>query len=83
MATAELKAITVTRVTLTLDTEEAGYLLDLLLHHVAGHLTSDDEPLGSIRVALETSGVERRRAWNVNTDDESGGFKRRHAVLNR
>jgi hypothetical protein len=54
-----------TVVTLELNGEEAGYLLDLLSAHVGGPLTLEREPLGSIRVALAEAGVERRYAFNT------------------
>lgn len=50
------------KVTLTLDTEEAGYLIDLLAAHVGGSLLDASEPLGRIRQALRAAGVERRHA---------------------
>ena len=61
---AKAKAKIVVDVTLKLDAEEAGYLLDLLSAHVGGNLCLEDEPLGRIRIALE--GVAVRRLYAVN-----------------
>lgn len=44
---------------LALDSEEAGYLLDLLSAHVGGTLTINDAPLGRVRKALEGADVRR------------------------
>lgn len=43
---------------LFLDSEEAGFLKDLLMCHVAGTLTTGDEPLARVRKALAP--VDRR-----------------------
>jgi hypothetical protein len=43
---------------LFLDAEEAGFLKDLLMCHVAGKLTTGDEPLARVRKAL--ADVDRR-----------------------
>ena len=43
---------------LFLDAEEAGFLKDLLMCHVAGKLTTGDEPLARVRNAL--ADVDRR-----------------------
>lgn len=59
---------------LELDEEEAGYLKDLLAAHVGGTLTTDRQPLGRIRVALED--VPRLHAVNSRI---SGAY----AVLGR
>lgn len=65
MAHAEQKTETVvTGVTLDLDPEEAGYLIDLLSAHVGGSLTTNAQPLGRIRAALVAAGVTRHNAWN-------------------
>lgn len=53
-------------ITLTLDEEEAGYLLDLLSAHIGGGLTRDLAPLGRIRLALNDAEVERVHAFNSN-----------------
>lgn len=63
--------------TLTLNPEEAGYLLDLLSAHVSGPLTMTTDPLGAIRVALAQAGVKRLLARNINVAD------RQYAVLTR
>lgn len=83
MATAHLATVSATSVTLTLDTEEAGYLLDLLTSHVAGHLTLDEAPLGRVREALEVSGVAVKRAHNANEMTDEGDYTRPYAVLIR
>lgn len=64
MAKASIKTNPV--ITLTLDEEEAGYLLDLLSDHVGGSLTLDLAPLGRIRLALNDAEVERLYAFNSN-----------------
>jgi len=56
----------VTMVTLTLDEQEAGYLLELLHAHVAGSLASTGRPLDRIRVALKAVNVTRLIAYNSN-----------------
>ena len=66
MAQAEIETETVVTETivLTLDAQEAGYLLDLLSAHVGGSLTTSDQPLGRIRSALHSAKVKRINAWN-------------------
>ena len=65
MATFEVVSETViTRVQLTLNAEEAGYLLDLLTAHVGGELTEPSGPLGNILGALKGAKVKRIYARN-------------------
>lgn len=40
-------------ITLVIDKEAAGYLVDLLNSEVAGKITTDREPLGRVRLALD------------------------------
>lgn len=70
MAEAQKKAVA-----LILDTEEAGYLLDLLDAHVGGGLTQDEEPLGRIRAALVDSGVRRLYARNRTIGEYASLFR--------
>lgn len=53
---------------LNLDADEAGYLKELLLAHVAGALTFPGEPLGRILEALEGANVPERRIRNLNDE---------------
>lgn len=53
---------------LKLSAEEAGYLLDALWAHLGGTLATDREPLGRIRIALDSAGVKRLRAHRENND---------------
>lgn len=64
---ATVEKVEIVGVVLTLDKEEAGYLLDMLLAHVGGELTFDGEPLGRIREALKESGIKRLHAKNTNS----------------
>lgn len=65
MADAEIEVIKTTRVTLAMDEEEAGYLLDALSAHLAGSLVNSNNPLGKVRMALEEAKVQRIRAWRI------------------
>lgn len=49
-------------VTLLLDSEEAGYLLNALTEHLGGVLLTKDAPLGRIRSALQEAGVKEVHA---------------------
>lgn len=79
MAEASIKTNPV--ITLTLDEEEAGYLLDLLSAHVGGSLTRDHAPLARIRLALNDAEVERLRALNYNQG--YGVQATRYAILEK
>lgn len=65
MADAEIAEVKTTRVTLVMDEEEAGYLLDVLTRHLAGTLVGETRPLGSIRLALKAAQVQQIKAWRV------------------
>jgi hypothetical protein len=58
-------------ITLVIDKEAAGYLVDLLNAEVAGKITTDREPLGRIRLALD-----KIRFGN----DSSQAFKRQYLI---
>lgn len=77
MATAKKK----TTVKLELDSEEAGYLFDLLYAHVGGPLTLRDFPLGRIREALDDAGVTRLYAVNLARSEHYPTLGGHHAVL--
>jgi hypothetical protein len=55
----------VEQIVLELDEEEAGYLLDLLLAHVAGPLvTNPHQPLWRVHTAMREARAKRIRARN-------------------
>jgi hypothetical protein len=76
MASASKETTTV--VTLTLDVEESGYLLNLLTAHVGGRLTIGSQPLGRISAVLEDAGVEGIRAYNANGSGVYAALYRSH-----
>jgi hypothetical protein len=53
---------------LTLDADEAGYLMELLYTCVGGSLVSYGEPLGRILTALEQAGTPHRHIRNLNAE---------------
>jgi hypothetical protein len=55
---------------LFLDAEEAGFLKDLLMRHVAGTLTTGDQPLARVRKALAP--VDRRLSRLAPESGHSG-----------
>lgn len=65
MADAEQEVVKQVRVTLHMDEEEAGYLLNALGSHIAGSLVSYNQPLGKVRTALKDAGVQEIKAWRV------------------
>ncbi len=75
---AHAKTVKTVEVTLTLDEDEAGYLLDMLSAHVAGSLINDHEPLGRIRNALKDANAVRKYAIK-----ESAYGDRGYAVISR
>lgn len=89
-AEAYVNTVTTHTVTLEMSEESAGMILDVLLSHVAGSLTSKDEPLGEVLVALEAASVKRVVLsntnkhigyWDVNSFNDS--YQRAYAVLER
>lgn len=78
MAGVTSKQIVTINYTLTMDPEEAGYLYDLMMAHVAGDLVDHHEPLGRIITALNHSSIQRIYAHNVNPNPTH-----KIAILNR
>jgi hypothetical protein len=57
-------------VTLVIDKEAAGYLVDLLNAEIAGKITTDREPLGRVRLALD----------KIRFGDGPDAFRRQYLV---